>query len=176
MLSQRYGVFREFVVMGVIFHPHNIYRETSNKALNAINEMRLVPFLMSFLAARDTLPLIPVTSAGRYYLISWWQTFIELLRLAQCLYVLTDDNYPAISDVQADAGYIACLLSIARKENGGLDHTKNVDPRTVTLSVLAAGKLKKKVHNASVINDFSFENRNFTQCISDTPSISSFVC
>ena len=79
MLSQRYGVFREFVVMGVIFHPHNIYRETSNKALNAINEMRLVPFLMSFLAARDALPLVPVTSAGRYHLISWWQAFIDLL-------------------------------------------------------------------------------------------------
>lgn len=95
--------------------------ETSNKALNAINEMRLVPFLMSFLAARDALPLAPVTSA------------------AQCLYVLTDDNYPAISDVQTDAGYIACLLSIARRENGGLDQ---VDPRTVTLSVLAAGILR----------------------------------
>ena len=79
MLLRRYGVCREFVVMDVIFHPHNIYRETSNKALNAINEMRLVPFLMSFLAARDALPLVPVTSAGRYHLISWWQAFIDLL-------------------------------------------------------------------------------------------------
>lgn len=42
----------------------NIRRETSNKALNAINELHLVPFLMSFLAARDRLPLAPVTSAG----------------------------------------------------------------------------------------------------------------
>ncbi|KAF8204010.1 armadillo-type protein [Pholiota molesta] len=38
--------------------------ETSNKALNAINEIRLVPFLMSFLAARDKLPLSTVTSAA----------------------------------------------------------------------------------------------------------------
>ena len=42
----------------------NIRRETSNKALNAINELHLVPFLMSFLTARDRLPLAPVTSAG----------------------------------------------------------------------------------------------------------------
>ena len=44
----------------------NIRRETSNKALNAINELHLVPFLMSFLAARDRLPLAPVTSAGMF--------------------------------------------------------------------------------------------------------------
>ena len=46
-------------------------RETSNKALTAINELQLVPFLMSFLAARDKIPIGPVTAA------------------AQCLYVLT---------------------------------------------------------------------------------------
>ena len=53
---------------------------------------------------------------------------------AQCLYVLTDDNYPAISDVKSDASYISCLLSIARQVN------INTDPRTVTLSVLATGE------------------------------------
>jgi len=42
----------------------HIRRETSNKALNAINEIHLVPFLMSFLAARDKLPLATVTAAG----------------------------------------------------------------------------------------------------------------
>ncbi|OBZ78860.1 hypothetical protein A0H81_01356 [Grifola frondosa] len=38
--------------------------ETSNKALNAINKISLVPFLMSFLASRDKLPLSTVTSAA----------------------------------------------------------------------------------------------------------------
>lgn len=72
----------------------NIRRETSNKALNAINELHLVPFLMSFLAARDRLPLAPVTSAGtcaQKGLLGWltlsilkrnvfmsWQTTISL--------------------------------------------------------------------------------------------------
>ncbi|KAF8167406.1 armadillo-type protein [Crassisporium funariophilum] len=92
--------------------------ETSNKALNAINEIQLVPFLMSFLGARDKLPLAPVTAA------------------AQCLYVLTDDNYPAITEVRHDAGYISCLLAVARQE-----HT-NTDPRSIALSVLAAGTLR----------------------------------
>ena len=42
------------------------YRETSNKALNAVNDIHLIPFLMSFLAARDKLPSTPVTSAGLF--------------------------------------------------------------------------------------------------------------
>ncbi|KAI0964127.1 hypothetical protein AcW1_010246 [Taiwanofungus camphoratus] len=48
--------------------------ETSDKAMNAINQISLIPFLMSFLASREKLPLSTVTSA------------------AQCLYVLTDEN------------------------------------------------------------------------------------
>lgn len=55
------------------------------------------------------------------------------------MYVLTDDNPPAIADVRADATYLSCLLSIARpgvNEAAGAD--KN-DPRSTTLSVLAAG-------------------------------------
>ncbi|KAJ7292710.1 armadillo-type protein [Mycena rebaudengoi] len=100
--------------------------ETSNKALNAINEMKLTPFLMSFLAAREKIPLAPVTAA------------------AQCLYVLTDDNYPTIADVRSDGGYISCLMSI-------INTTENLangapfdpaDPRSVTLRVLASGILR----------------------------------
>ncbi|KJA28497.1 hypothetical protein HYPSUDRAFT_129419 [Hypholoma sublateritium FD-334 SS-4] len=92
--------------------------ETSNKALHVINDTHLVPFLMSFLAARDNLPLTTVSSA------------------AQCLYVLTDDNRPAISDVRTDASYLACLLSIARQEQA------QADPKSITLAVLAAGTLR----------------------------------
>ncbi|KAF9451411.1 ARM repeat-containing protein [Macrolepiota fuliginosa MF-IS2] len=98
--------------------------ETSNKALNAINEINLTPFLMSFLASREKLPLGPVVSA------------------AQCLYVLTDDNPPAIAVVRTDASHLSCLLSIARPENiANVEAVKN-DPRLVTLSVLAAGILR----------------------------------
>ena len=64
MLSQLFGVFRGFFdfILPILYF--DIRRETSNKALNAINELQLVPFLMSFLSARDQLPLAPVTSAG----------------------------------------------------------------------------------------------------------------
>ncbi|KAJ3569733.1 hypothetical protein NP233_g4854 [Leucocoprinus birnbaumii] len=98
--------------------------ETSNKALTAINGIHLVPFLMSFLAARDKLPLGPVVSA------------------AQCLYVLTDDNPPAISDVKSDASYLSCLLEIARPGNIANADANQKDPRIVTLSVLGAGILR----------------------------------
>ncbi|KAF9486484.1 ARM repeat-containing protein [Pholiota conissans] len=97
--------------------------ETSNKALNVINEMRLVPFLMSFLAAKDKLPLSTVTSA------------------AQSLYVLTDDNYPAITDVRTDASYLSILFSIAPQEAPQTPEVK-ADPRSTTLAVLAAGTLR----------------------------------
>ena len=42
----------------------DLTRETSNKALSTINQISLVPFLMSFLAAREKLPTSTVTSAG----------------------------------------------------------------------------------------------------------------
>ncbi|KAJ7471753.1 armadillo-type protein [Mycena latifolia] len=100
--------------------------ETSNKALTAINEMKLIPFLMSFLAARDKIPLGPVTAA------------------AQCLYVLTDDNYPAIADIRADGSYIACLMSIINPDENMQSGTapESADPRAVTLRVLASGILR----------------------------------
>ncbi|KAG6842438.1 hypothetical protein C0991_007568 [Blastosporella zonata] len=99
--------------------------ETSNKALDAINAIQLVPFLMSFLAARDKVPLAPVTSA------------------AHCLYVLTDDNFPAISEVRADAGYISCLLDIVRSTDAPHGKSKDPsDPRSTTLKVLCSGILR----------------------------------
>ncbi|KAK2461461.1 hypothetical protein APHAL10511_005924 [Amanita phalloides] len=98
--------------------------ETSNKALNAINAIRLVPFLMSFLDARDKLPIASVVSA------------------AQCLYVLTDDNEPAITDIRSDAGYTSCLVSIVRSSPDALQTKDPSDHRLVTLRVLAAGVLR----------------------------------
>ncbi|KAJ7233513.1 armadillo-type protein [Mycena haematopus] len=102
--------------------------ETSNKALTAINEMKLTPFLMSFLAAREKIPVAAITAA------------------AQCLYVLTDDNFPAIADVRSDGGYIACLMSIINADEKPMPNGKSAaecpDPRAVTLRVLAAGILR----------------------------------
>ncbi|KAF9024118.1 hypothetical protein BDZ89DRAFT_1069368 [Hymenopellis radicata] len=98
--------------------------ETSNKALNAINAIQLVPFLMSFLASREKLPLAPVTAA------------------AQCLYVLTDDNDPAIYEVKNNGEYISCLLSIARTAETSQTTNGQTDHRRLTLAVLAAGILR----------------------------------
>ncbi|KAJ4485724.1 armadillo-type protein [Lentinula aciculospora] len=100
--------------------------ETSNKALNAINSINLIPFLMSFLASRDKLSIAPVVAA------------------AQCLYVLTDDNDPASATVKSDAGYISCLLSIAQLHtHPANDNGKYAgDHRQITLRVLSSGILR----------------------------------
>ncbi|KAL4253634.1 Armadillo-like helical [Abortiporus biennis] len=100
--------------------------ETSNKALNAINQISLIPFLMSFLGSRDKLPISTVSSA------------------AQCLYVLTDDNYVAINEVRTNAEYTACLLGIVQPEpslpNGKGKDTS--DDRAAALRVLCCGILR----------------------------------
>jgi hypothetical protein len=73
MLSLSCGASRECLPNRDSTAIFNIHRETSNKALNAINELHLTPFLMSFLASRDKLPLTPVISAGKYTL--WLTAF-----------------------------------------------------------------------------------------------------
>ena len=40
------------------------FRETSDKALQAVNNLTLVPFLISFLSSRNSLPLKLVTAAA----------------------------------------------------------------------------------------------------------------
>jgi hypothetical protein len=64
---------------------------------------------------------------------------------AQCLYVLTDDNQPAIDDVRASSSYLSCLYDIARAQ-GKLQDPKGKTPaaaeeRAITLSILACGPL-----------------------------------
>ncbi|VDB84234.1 unnamed protein product [Peniophora sp. CBMAI 1063] len=101
--------------------------ETSNKALNAVNQLDLVPFLASFLAARDKLPLSTVTSA------------------AQCLYVLTDDNAPAVNAVRSNFAYLSSLHEIAMAQGAHRD-PKGKGPaseeKAITLSILACGILR----------------------------------
>ncbi|KAI0032161.1 ARM repeat-containing protein [Vararia minispora EC-137] len=101
--------------------------ETSNKALNAVNQLALVPFLMSFLAARQKIPLPTVVSA------------------AQCLYVLTDDNRPVIEDVRSNSSYLSCLHEVAKAHGISQDpkgKTPAAEERTMTLSLLACGILR----------------------------------
>ncbi|KAI0308362.1 ARM repeat-containing protein [Multifurca ochricompacta] len=100
--------------------------ETSNKALNAVNNLGLVPFLMAFLSSRDRLPLATVTS------------------VAQCLYVLTDDNPPVGDEIRANLSYVSCLLDIAKAR--GVQDVKRKNPateeRALTLGILACGILR----------------------------------
>ncbi|KAJ4477977.1 armadillo-type protein [Lentinula lateritia] len=100
--------------------------ETSNKALNAINSINLIPFLMSFLASRNKLSIAPVLAA------------------AQCLYVLTDDNDSASVSLKSNAEYISCLLSIAQSPNQPANgKSKDInDHRLITLRVLSSGILR----------------------------------
>ncbi|KAI0003848.1 armadillo-type protein [Russula compacta] len=101
--------------------------ETSNKALGAVNNLGLVPFLMAFLSSCDRLPLPTVTSA------------------AHCLYVLTDDNPPVADEIRANFSYVSCLHAIAKAGRGEQD-TKGKTPvaeeRAVMLGILACGILR----------------------------------
>ncbi|KZS92874.1 ARM repeat-containing protein [Sistotremastrum niveocremeum HHB9708] len=69
--------------------------ETSNKSLTAVNNLTLVPFLMSFLQARQKLPIATVTAS------------------AQCLFILSDDNEPAIEALRTASEYVTTLIQIA---------------------------------------------------------------
>ncbi|KAH0838109.1 ARM repeat-containing protein [Lanmaoa asiatica] len=95
--------------------------ETSNKALNAINQINLIPFLVSFLSSRDKLPISTVVAA------------------AQSLYVLTDDNRIAIDEVRSYAAYSSCLFDIVRcNEHDPKGKSKDLSrDRFETLKVLS---------------------------------------
>ena len=63
--------------------------------------------------------------------------------IAQCLYVLTDENAPIIDEVRSNAEYTACLLEIVRssttpvKANGKDKDTS--DAKLSALRVLCCG-------------------------------------
>lgn len=64
--------------------------------------------------------------------------------LAQCLYVLSDDNYPAISELRPNSSYTSCLVVIAQgpaHETNGKAKDEG-DERFITLRVLSAGILR----------------------------------
>ena len=64
---------------------------------------------------------------------------------AQCLYVLTDENSPAIEEVRTNIPYSACILSIVQSREGlpqANGKNKEVaDDRSLALQVLCCGGL-----------------------------------
>ncbi|KAG8960624.1 hypothetical protein FRC03_006332, partial [Tulasnella sp. 419] len=89
--------------------------ETSDKALQAVNKVSLVPFLMSFLFNKSQIPIDTVLAA------------------AQCLYVLSEDNPPCVDALRNDTGYIQCLFGIPKPQ----DDISSDDERNVMLRALA---------------------------------------
>jgi hypothetical protein len=61
---------------------------------------------------------------------------LKSLTAAQCLYVLTDDNFPAVREIRFDAGYVTCLMEITKEAY----QPEVVDQRAVMLRVLVAGE------------------------------------
>ena len=64
--------------------------------------------------------------------------------VAQCLYVLTDENPPAIEEVRSNAPYSSCILSIVQSQEGlpqANGKNKEIeDNRSVALQVLCCGR------------------------------------
>ncbi|KAG8712185.1 hypothetical protein FRC11_000782, partial [Ceratobasidium sp. 423] len=108
--------------------------ETSNKALNAINSISLIPFLMAFLINRAKLPRQVVHAA------------------AQCLYVLSEDNPPAIQSVRSESEYIACLVAISTAPQGAND-----DEWDVGIRILACGSLRNIAPLPAALNASSID-------------------
>lgn len=54
----------EVVIINMVRAHRTRRRETSNKALNAVNQVNLIPFLMAFLGSRAKLPIATVNAAG----------------------------------------------------------------------------------------------------------------
>lgn len=135
MLSRCFGVCRESLFELSAAAKLNLNRETSNKALNTVNQANLVPFLMSFLVYRGKLPLSAVASAGGCCCASAAK-LSQTIPTAQCLYVLTEDNPPAAGELRANGSYTSVLLSIAQGQPVA------DDSKGLTLKVLATGILR----------------------------------
>lgn len=120
-------------------------RETSNKALIAINEIHLIPFLMAFLENRDKLPLRTVVAAGMRLSAITVDLADRLIFVAQCLYVLTDDNLPAVEEIRSNSSYTSSLLTTAQSTSESVTSPlpqkiqDTTEERITSLKVLAAG-------------------------------------
>ena len=75
--------------------------------------------------------------------------------VAQCLYVLTEDNQPAVEEIRTNSTYLACLLAAARasstesgspkKEKAKVkeeekDGKEFAEERAVSIKILCSGQ------------------------------------
>lgn len=111
--------------------------------------MGLIPFLTALISQRAKLPAKLVVAAGSLYYGYSHRTWLVtdsfglfFKRLAQCLYVLTDDNTPAVEAFLSDATFPTTLLSIARTEKteSTFQNTGASEEQAYSLRVLACGK------------------------------------
>ena len=144
ILSQYSGAYREFNLCPAstvlnAFKKKTKNSETSNKALKAVNDTNLVPFLVSFLQAYDRLPLSTVNAAGD--ILPDWTVEVPDLLPAQCLYVLTEENDSAIEIFRNESSYVSSLFDIAQKEAPGIHVSEEGNKGTpwITLRVLVSG-------------------------------------
>ncbi|KAF8586249.1 ARM repeat-containing protein [Ramaria rubella] len=118
--------------------------ETSNKALKAVNDTNLVPFLMAFLQAHDHLPLSTVNAS------------------AQCLYVLSEENEVAIETLRSNSSYVNSLLEIVKNVSPERASPKeaNKTTRWITLRVLVSGILRNLTPLPAIIpvSNIEFEH------------------
>jgi hypothetical protein len=127
-------------------YPQN--SETSNKALKAVNDANLVPFLVAFLQAHEHLPLSTVNAAGIFCSPDPNVMCVVDPLPAQCLYVLTEDNDPAIETLRSESSYVSTLLEIAKAEAPSISISEegNKGTRWVTLRVLVSGERHSTLH------------------------------
>ncbi|KAF8323967.1 hypothetical protein DL93DRAFT_2049554 [Clavulina sp. PMI_390] len=99
--------------------------EISTKALNAINNIGLIPFLIALIENRSKFPAKLVVAA------------------AQCMFVLTDDNAPAVTALHGNPAALSKLLSIAQSSNTDITFVSGGSVEHInSLRVLACGILK----------------------------------
>ena len=73
------------------------------------------------------------------HLLSWSYRLFD--DIAQCLYVLTEDNGAAIDSVRSESPYVGCLLEIVQKEVPNLNLAENNNQtRWSMLRVLSSGR------------------------------------
>lgn len=72
------------------------------------------------------------------------------MEIAQCLYVLTDENPPVVEEVRSNAEYAACLLAVVRSTDSPTTTTngkkKEVsDERAPAFRVLCCGAYPRRL-------------------------------
>lgn len=135
------------VSIGITHHPSEVETQVDQRDIQQGLErhkpdwLSIIPYVFSWIAGQ---------APARHCHLCWYVSCplaslsCSFNSLAQCLYVLTDDNRPISDEVKTNGAYTTCLLSIirgdeeARKANvKGKDVS---DDRETTLRVLCTGE------------------------------------